>query len=100
MQRAYQAAYVGGLHDVPAAELQRLLPSTISWRAKSLNDPGLQLADLTAYPLARRALKWPDAYPAYEFVFEKLYDGGFAKERGFGYRIVPCPPAGFRFLPP
>lgn len=100
VQRAYQDAYVGGLHGIPSDELQRLLPRTISWRAKPFNDPGVQLADLTAYPLARRALKWPDAYPAYAHVFEKLYNGESARDRGFGYRIVPCPPAAFRFAPP
>lgn len=97
VQRAYQSAYVDGLHDIPAAELQRLLPPVISWREKALNDPGLQLADLSAYPLARRAYRWPDAYPAYEHVIAKIYDGGLAKEHALGYRIVPEPPPGFRF---
>jgi hypothetical protein len=99
VQQAYQRAYTGGLHDIPANEVQRLLPPVISWREKSRNDPGVQLADLSAYPLARRAYKWPDNYPPYRHVFPKLYDGGFAKERAFGYRIVPDPPPGFRFLP-
>lgn len=100
LQRAYQRAHSTGLYDVEPNELQALLPPAISFRPKVLNDPGVQLADLSAYPLARRAYKWPDAYPAYEHVYRKLYSGGHPAEKAYGYRIVPEPPAGFRFTPP
>jgi hypothetical protein len=100
LQRAYQRAYSAGLHDIEATELQALLPPAISFRPKAFNDAGVQLADLSAYPLARRAYKWPDAYPAYAHVYRKLYNGGHPLEKAYGYRIVPEPPAGFRFTPP
>lgn len=35
IQQAYQAAYIGGIHDIPSSEVQRLLPPVISWREKS-----------------------------------------------------------------
>jgi hypothetical protein len=65
------------------------LPELV-FRRKQQNDPGLQIADLVAYPLSQR-LRFPESRsPAFEVVWEKLYA---SRQRVWGYGLKVFPAA-------
>lgn len=75
LEIAYLASRVEGTNKVRPAELKLKLDSSISFRQKSDNVAGLQLADMVASPIARHYLGKPERVGhqlSYKSVFSKV----------------------------
>jgi hypothetical protein len=67
----------------------RKFPFQMVFANKQQNMPGLQIADLAAYPIARHVIN-PDApNPAYDVVRTRLRKSPNGKEIGWGLKIFP-----------
>lgn len=75
LEIAYLTARVEGTNKVQAAEIKLKLESSISFKQKSDNVAGLQIADMVASPIARHFLGKPERVGhqlSYESVFGKV----------------------------
>lgn len=63
----------------------RTLNCPLEFRSKRDNIAGIQIADLCAYPCARRILEWRKPNPAYQIVRKHLWGG---KPHG-GWKVFP-----------
>ena len=59
------------------------------FRAKNQNINGLQLADLCAYPIARRVLSPEIPQPTYELFEDKIYSSWLGNKKGYGLKYFP-----------
>ncbi|MFN0023544.1 MAG: DUF3800 domain-containing protein [Parvularculaceae bacterium] len=65
------------------------LPFRIVFASKLANMPGLQIADLAAYPIARRVIDPSNANPAFDAVQTRLRRSPEGKVDGWGLKIFP-----------
>jgi hypothetical protein len=75
LEIAYLGSRVEGTNKVQPAEIKLKLDSSISFRQKSDNIAGLQLADMVASPIARHYLGKPERLGnqlSYKSVFSKV----------------------------
>lgn len=56
---------------------------------KKHNSPGLQLADLVAYPVGRHVLKPEQPNRAYDIVVQKFRQGANGRIQGYGLKLFP-----------
>lgn len=56
---------------------------------KKDNHPGLQLADLTAYPLAQHILYPERPYIPFDIIKNKIYCNAKGKRDGWGLKVFP-----------
>lgn len=61
----------------------------MEFKKKRENDCGLQIADLCAYPVARKIINPSEPYPAYEIVLKKFRKDSHGSYLGFGLKIFP-----------
>ena len=61
----------------------------IRFMDKKHNSTGLQIADLVAYPISRRAVMPSQPNRAFEIVERKLWRGPTGAVTGFGLKIFP-----------
>jgi hypothetical protein len=73
-----------GTRFIPAARFQRL-NCPISFRRKTDNIAGLQIADLCAHPAARRVLNPAQPNQAWDLVCDRIYQRGGIT----GWKIFP-----------
>lgn len=59
------------------------------FRAKGQNINGLQLADLCAYPIARKVLSPKREQPTYNLFRNKIFCNKFGKKTGIGLKFFP-----------
>ncbi|WP_298894672.1 DUF3800 domain-containing protein [uncultured Psychroserpens sp.] len=59
------------------------------FRAKNQNINGLQLADLCAYPIARKVLSPERSQPTYDLFENKIYRSRYGEKRGYGLKFFP-----------
>lgn len=64
-------------------------PFEIVFADKQQNMPGLQIADLAAYPIARHAIDQKVPNPAFEIVRERLRKSPKGNPTGWGLKIFP-----------
>ena len=67
----------------------RMCAEKLIFRPKSANVNGLQLADLIAYPIARKHLTPDSPQPTYEVFFEKFYKSNAGECKGYGLKVYP-----------
>lgn len=60
-----------------------------SFRRKALNDNGLQVADLCAYPTARHILEPNIPQPAFDIISDKFRKSNHGSVDGYGIKIFP-----------
>lgn len=65
------------------------LPFRMVFANKLANMPGLQLADLAAYPIARRVINAQAANPAYEVLRPLIRKSPTGKVEGWGLKVFP-----------
>lgn len=63
--------------------------STLDFHRKNQNDCGLQIADLCAYPIARKIVNPKELYPSYDIVNEKFRKSASGKIIGYGLKLFP-----------
>lgn len=59
------------------------------FRAKNQNINGLQLADLCAYPIARKILSPKTPQPTYDLFEDKIFTWYDGRKKGFGLKFFP-----------
>lgn len=87
LKRYNQLIDLGTSHVTPNQFQARF--SGAAFKRKRENDCGLQIADLCAYPVARRVLSPREPYPAYDIVatkFRRKKGGGYL---GYGLKVFP-----------
>ena len=84
LETAFYRLMTQGTGFIPAARFQRLR-CPIIFRKKTDNIAGLQIADLCAYPAARRVLNPGKANQAWEAVVGRIYQRGGVT----GWKIFP-----------
>jgi len=62
---------------------------TLHFRSKSKNTNGLQLADLCAYPIARKFLTPDKEQKTYSIIEKKFYRSWYGKAEGCGLKYYP-----------
>jgi hypothetical protein len=67
----------------------QLCDDTLHFRGKHENINGLQLADLCAYPIARRVLSPEKPQPTFELFKSKIYCSPWGRQLGFGLKHIP-----------
>lgn len=72
--------------DYYGAERFKKIDFRLVFREKKMNIVGTQIADLVAYPTARKVLNPNDDSPAFEIIRQKFYEG---KPRCRGFKIFP-----------
>ncbi len=77
----------GSSHITPDRFKRRF--EKMEFRKKKENDCGLQIADLSAYPVARHIINPNEPYPPYDIVFKKFRRGGNGTHIGYGLKIFP-----------
>jgi hypothetical protein len=65
------------------------LPFRMVFASKQTNMPGLQFADLAAYPIARHVMNPNQIYQPFEILKKKFRCNGQAKIEGWGLKIFP-----------
>lgn len=65
------------------------LPFRMVFASKKTNMPGLQFADLAAYPIARHVMNPKVTYAPYEILKKKFRCGPSGKPEGYGLKIFP-----------
>lgn len=81
--------HLQGTQFVSQSDFRRQLRPHIEFYRKSRNSSGLEVADLTARPLAEIVLD-PEGDPARWNVFrDKLYDGGKDEPHKYGLKVYP-----------
>jgi len=78
----------GGTYYVSRARMQKRKPS-FKFCGKKDNVIGLQIADLTAYPLARHLLNPKEPYQPFNIVKGKIYADKKGKSSGWGLKVFP-----------
>jgi len=61
----------------------------LHFRGKEENVNGLQLADLCAYPIARKFLSPEKPQPTFDIFEDKIYCNSFGKYKGYGLKHFP-----------
>jgi hypothetical protein len=61
----------------------------LHFRGKEENINGLQLADLCAYPIARKILSPESPQPTYEIIKQKFYSNWHGSFKGIGLKMFP-----------
>ena len=84
LEAAFYRLMTQGTRFIPAERFQRL-NCPITFRRKTDNIAGLQIADLCAYPAARRVLNPGQPNQAWDLVVERIYQRGGVK----GWKIFP-----------
>jgi hypothetical protein len=56
---------------------------------KLANMPGLQIADLAAYPIARHIIAPDSANPAYDAIMPRIRKSPSGKMLGWGLKVFP-----------
>lgn len=68
---------------------KRNFPFEMVFASKRQNMPGLQIADLAAYPIARHVIDPGAANPAYDFVARRFRRSPKGEADGWGLKIFP-----------
>jgi len=68
---------------------KRKLPFGLVFASKQQNMPGLQIADLAAYPIARHVINAGAANPAYHFVARRFRTSTKGEIDGWGLKVFP-----------
>lgn len=84
LEAAFYRLMTQGTRFIPAERFQRL-NCPITFRRKTDNIAGLQIADLCAHPAARRVLKPKQPNQAWEIVVNRIYQRGSVT----GWKIFP-----------
>jgi len=84
LEAAFYRMMTQGTRFIPAARFQRL-NCPISFRRKTDNIAGLQIADLCAHPAARRVLNPAQPNQAWDLVCDRIYQRGGIT----GWKIAP-----------
>lgn len=84
LEAAFYRLMTQGTRFIPAERFQRLT-CPITFRRKTDNIAGLQIADLCAHPAARRVLKPEQPNQAWEIVVNRIYQCGGVT----GWKIFP-----------
>lgn len=85
LTKFYNGLRVTGTKWIDAERLQNRISGFTS-RAKKENVIGLQIADLIAYPIARKVLDPQASNPAFEVIKHNIYSSHGAK---LGFKIIP-----------
>lgn len=72
--------------DYYSAERFKRIDFKLVFREKKMNTVGTQIADLVAYPTARRVLNPENENPAFEIIRQKFYEG---QARCRGFKVFP-----------
>lgn len=84
LEAAFYRMMTQGTRFIPASRFQRL-QCPITFRKKTDNIAGLQIADLCAYPAARRVLNPGQPNQAWDVVVDRIYKRGSVT----GWKIFP-----------
>ena len=88
LKKSYTRIHRFGTDYKSTSDFQVCHP-TLFFRGKTQNINGLQLADLCAYPIARRILSPKKNQPTYELFKSKLYRNRFGIVKGYGLKHFP-----------
>jgi hypothetical protein len=66
-----------------------VLPFDLVFAGKACNSPGLQLADLVAYPIGRAVVSGSEASPAYQALLPKFRTSPWGKVDVWGRKVFP-----------
>lgn len=88
LQRRYNRLLDKGSGRITPDRFKRRFEK-MEFRKKKENDCGLQIADLSAYPVARHLINPNEPYPPYEIVLKKFRKGNNGSHIGYGLKIFP-----------
>lgn len=89
LRQVYENCRNCGSRYVSATEFCAHLHPELHFNTKAENINGLQLADLVAYPIARKVLNSTHQNRAYDVISSKLYCGPFGTVNGYGLKVFP-----------
>lgn len=77
----------------PDRQFRYQLRPYIEFDRKYRNTSGLQIADLTARPIAEKVLEPSSSPERWDVALAKLYDGGKGRKNSYGLKVFPTPEA-------
>jgi hypothetical protein len=88
LKKYYKGIIENGTRFMKGHELA-ICHENLEFRRKSANINGLQLADICAYPIARKRLSPESQHPIYDIIEQKFYKHHSGALMGYGLKIFP-----------
>lgn len=88
LQRRYNRLLDNGSQFISPEKFKMRL-TKMEFHKKIDNDCGLQVADLCAYPVARKLKNPRELYPPYDLIFSKFRKNAVGKVMGYGFKVFP-----------
>jgi len=86
--RYFNKLYDSGTSFVNSVRIKSIVKS-FDFKDKKDNENGLQLSDLTAYPIATHIIDPQRANPAFDLLERKFYSSRSGNYQGYGLKIFP-----------
>ena len=89
LRNKYRQLITNGSRQIGAERFSLRFNTEVIFRCKSMNDTGLQIADLCAYPTSRHILPGPES-PSFMVIQDKFRKSNRGQINGYGIKIFPA----------